>query len=497
MKKLILPAAILLCSPSAWASTSYGALSNFDVVNDTGETCYGFEIEIEDAHSTDVGYTYDYNHYGAPKIREDLTNPAHPKTFVRYEGAIGSASAFTNAALPGSIAPTDGHQCTNPGVNLGCEHFGVGYYGSGLVRYFWLVQDPANPGNLARGPVVNVAAPVWTYIPPVVPADPGLPIIPAQVQAVIAAPEPPEIIVKEFGDAVWVKEIRTQSHNHNKVKLEELVSDDPADPNDKNWANGEPDEVEVEWEIKQTEFAKADGGPNGKMAGAPEPLENGDEIITRRYEFYKYIGPFDAETNEALCDSWKDVWTPAQLDKLKAECKDADGQALPLIGDYIGAQMVGFDAAAPLGLINQIQDGDVSEAYPDRSVVQGGNTPYATKLLAGKLPDGLNIDSASGVLSGAPSKKGRYNFTLEATDLDGTKVNKAYSVNIVGPVQAIPGDFDSDEDVDRNDVNLLKARYGQNVAPGDPADLNGDGRINVLDFVKETTLCTRPRCAIN
>src|SRR5687767_15223332 len=41
----------LLCTAPASASTAYGTLNNFDVFNDTGVSCHGFEIEIEDARS--------------------------------------------------------------------------------------------------------------------------------------------------------------------------------------------------------------------------------------------------------------------------------------------------------------------------------------------------------------------------------------------------------------------------------------------------------------
>lgn len=62
--------AALLASLTAnlQASTAYGSLSNFDVVNDTGGKCYGFEIELDDVVSTSITYTYDYNHYGRPTI---------------------------------------------------------------------------------------------------------------------------------------------------------------------------------------------------------------------------------------------------------------------------------------------------------------------------------------------------------------------------------------------------------------------------------------------
>jgi len=165
----------------AIASTSYGDLNNFDVFNDTGTDCHGFEIELDDVHSTDITYTYDYNHYGTPKITEDNSDAAHPKVFVRYAAKYNSATSSFSAytAVPATPpAATDGHQCTNPSVNFGCEHFGVGYYGAPtVVRYNWLIENPSAPGTLIHGPAVNVATPSWTYYPPA----------PAQVAQVQAA----------------------------------------------------------------------------------------------------------------------------------------------------------------------------------------------------------------------------------------------------------------------------------------------------------------------
>src|SRR6185503_8141829 len=237
-----------------------GDLNNFDVFNDTGSNCHGFEIELDDIHSTDITYTYDYNHYGAPAITEDNADPAHPKVFVRYAAKYNSAtSTFSAYTMVPATPPaaTNGHECTNPAVNIGCEHFGVGHYGAPtVVRYNWLIENPSAPGTLIHGPAVNVATPSWTYYPPA-PAQP----VP-QVQAVILAPPPPPAPVYEFGDAVWVKSIVTTSHSSRVVELRHLVSDDPNDQNDENWANGEPDEVEVEWRILQTEFNNPNGANN-------------------------------------------------------------------------------------------------------------------------------------------------------------------------------------------------------------------------------------------
>ncbi len=150
---LLAVSALLVAPRGAHAQTVIGDLNNFDTLNDTGQTCYGFEIEIDGARATDITYTFDWNHYGAPRIAEDISDPANPKVFVRYEstknsdGTWGAAGSFTNTALP-TVVPPQGHTCTDPSVNEGCEHFGVGYYGTPqAVKYHWLVDD--NAGGLA------------------------------------------------------------------------------------------------------------------------------------------------------------------------------------------------------------------------------------------------------------------------------------------------------------------------------------------------------------
>ena len=74
----------LLAGQTARASIAYGSINNFDTVNDTGHECHGFEIELEDCHSTDITYTYNYNHYGVPDISEDNSVAGHPKCVIRW-----------------------------------------------------------------------------------------------------------------------------------------------------------------------------------------------------------------------------------------------------------------------------------------------------------------------------------------------------------------------------------------------------------------------------
>jgi hypothetical protein len=430
----------LLASQSIRASIAYGSINNFDTVNDTGHECHGFEIEIEDCHSTDITYTYNYNHYGAPRIEQDDTDPLHPKCRIRWESkknTNGTWAAYT--AIPsGPINPTNGHMFTNPSVNFGGEHFGVGYrVPATVVKYNWLIDNGA--GVLVHGGTVQVSTPTFTYYPPVV----GNPA-PPRVQAVIAPPPPPVPPVKQFGKAVWVKEIKTTTHNNKEIKLRELVSDDPIDPNDKNWANGEPDEVEVEWRILQKRNIPG-GGVNDELVAAPEDLPNGDEVVTRRYEFYKYTGPLDAESDEAMADS-------VDADDIHGTgmrtynhhmvggewvTVTEDMATKVVVGDFTGSQMAAVDVDAPIGLIDHVGEGRINTAFAARTVVIEGGSPFAS-LLEGALPAGMTFDDVTGVLEGTPTVSGSFQFKITASDGINPDVSKNYTLLIAAAGVALP-----------------------------------------------------------
>ena len=443
--RTIVPLSLLLSlalTPSAQASIAYGSINNFDTVNDTGETCHGFEIEIDDVHSKDITYTYDYNHYGVPKITEDGTDPLHPKVIIRYESGKkpdGTWAAFTSIPA-GPITPTDGHQFTNPSVNFGGEHFGVGFYGTpSAVKYNWLKDD--GTGKLTYAGAVNISTPAFAYAPPA-----GG--VAAQVRAAIVPP--PEVHALEFGVASWVKETRTSSHNNKKVELKDLVSEDPNDPNAKNWKNGEPDEVEVEWQLFQTDFNANKGGANGEIDGANEDLKHGDEVITRRYDFYKYVGPIDPESGEALADTvGPDGIHGVGIANINGV--DVDLSTVVVVGDYIGAQMAGFDAQGKIGLIDHLQDGDINVPYVERTIVVGGVAPVVTTM-TGALPNGMSFNKVTGFLSGTPKASGLFAFTIHSTDAKGGNVTTTFSLTIKAKAVLISGIIDLD-----NCTNLVQA----------------------------------------
>ena len=423
--------AVALSLGTAQASIAYGSINNFDTVNDTGHEGHGFEIEIEDCHSTDITYTYNYNHYGAPRIEQDDSVPGHPKCRIRWESkknADGSWAAYT--AIPaGPISPTNGHMFTNPGVNFGGEHFGVGYrVPATVVRYHWLIDNGA--GALVHGGAVQVSTPSFTYYPPVV-GGPALP----QVQAVIVPPPPPVPEPLEFGKAVWVKEIRTTTHNNNEVKLRDLVSDDPDDANDKNWRNGEPDEVEAEWQILQKDYHKVDA-PNNKLVAAAEDLPGGDEVVTRRYEFFKYVGPLDNETGEAMCQNVGPDGIHGEGVKI-INGVSVDLSTVIVVGDFTGSQMAAVEVDAPVGLIDHVGEGRINVPFAARSVVVEGSLPF-TATRDGLLPPGMTFNEVTGILSGTPTASGEFAFKITASDGVNPDVSKNYTLRIAAAGADLP-----------------------------------------------------------
>ena len=175
----------LAISPSVATAAVIGFLGNFDVINDTGQTAYGFEIELEGLHSSDItdvfggpgrgfptGRGFDpatsVERYGAPSVT-DYTNGAIFGTRVTYSALWDGTNWDYNT--PSGNVVTPGDNCwSGGGIGYGpstsCDHFGVGTIGNPTkTTYSWLHES--SPGVLtnANG-VVQLPAPVWNVIPP-------------------------------------------------------------------------------------------------------------------------------------------------------------------------------------------------------------------------------------------------------------------------------------------------------------------------------------------
>jgi hypothetical protein len=293
-------ALVSLMANPAGATSTFGSLGNFDAVNDTGHVAHGFEIDLEGIHASDVtdtfgglgrGFSPTVERYGAPTITEYSSSSGFG-TRVTYQANLSGAPTSWIGTPTGSYT-TPGESCwTGGGSGYGpstpCDHFGVGLKANPTkTTYNWLVE--ATPGSSTlTGALSNVLAPTWTVTPqapsPGNPAPP--PVVVAQIQA---PPADPFAAEPQFGTALWVKVFSTELDGP--VGLPQLVGDNAL-------VQQAAGHTETEWQLLQTD-------PGNPLSGI---LDNGGaaavgaaaEAVLRRYEFYKYIGAYNAVDNQAL-----------------------------------------------------------------------------------------------------------------------------------------------------------------------------------------------------
>ncbi len=96
---------------------------------------------------------------------------------------------------------------------------------------------------------------------------------------------------------------------------------------------------------------------------------------------------------------------------------------------------VSITVVSPLTLAGGPQpDGIVGVAYTTSLAAAGGSTPYSWSIAAGALPPGLGISATTGVISGTPTTKGTFAFTVQVKDSLGATATAAVSININSPL---------------------------------------------------------------
>ena len=74
--------------------------------------------------------------------------------------------------------------------------------------------------------------------------------------------------------------------------------------------------------------------------------------------------------------------------------------------------------------------GIVGKPYNRTLIAMGGIPPYIWSITSGNLPDGLNLNSSTGVISGLPTTEGSYNFVVQTTDTVASTAIKNLSIII-------------------------------------------------------------------
>ncbi len=320
-------------APATGSAAVLGFLGNFDVVNDTGKTAHGFEIDLEGVHASDItdtfggagrGFPSTVERYGAPVITDTATGAR-----VVYEAQFtaGTWGAGTPDISTKPTFTTGGESCWTGGL-LGygaatpCDHFGVGTRVTpNKTVYSWLTESNT-PGVLTNG-VVNLPAPVFIVTPPP-PPPAGQPPAPPVVAVQVVAPVLPELNAL-WGTPVWAKVVTTTMELNAPVGLEELVGNGPKVPMAKS-------EMETEWHLLQMDPGNPNAVGNELNLGGNGPVGKHAESVVRRIEFFKYAGSLSAEGEATPING--DSATPAAGD----------------LGTFIGDQNVGVNlgvAAVP------------------------------------------------------------------------------------------------------------------------------------------------------
>jgi len=443
----------LAAPAAAQAVTLFGTLSNFDIVNDTGQEAYGFEIELDGISG--VGYSFSANRYGTPR-----TIPFSGGTYVRYganwdtiqqqwvqanQDPAQLIGAGPGTAVVTNITPTAGHQCVYWLPNYatsGCDHFGLvlPYYSPQptqvVYHWLWANPDPAHAGEFVyAGTGIAPASPTASApIPP--PPPPAVPVVlipqpvfavpPAQPNVVVAqieAPKPPRPDL-QFGDATWVKVFKTELPRE--VRLEELQGDNPA------VVPVDPAQVETAWKLLQH-------NPHNPASGSSllknqSQVGGGSHAVVRRYEFYKFTGTYDPVDHGAIC---ADVVCNAP----------ADGE----LGAYIGANMAAANIGNPSVTVTNVGGGTVSGGLlgAKKTPLSCGNVcsvPFNLQdvvVLTAKPPSNGVFTGWQGACSGAQPT-----CTLTVTDEMAVKANFAtpftlsVSRNSTGTVASAPAGID-------------------------------------------------------
>ena len=117
-------------------------------------------------------------------------------------------------------------------------------------------------------------------------------------------------------------------------------------------------------------------------------------------------------------------------------------------------------------------------------VATGGTPPYTYTL--SPIPNGLNFNAATQLLTGIPNTPGTTNVTYTVTDTTGDSATLNFTITVIEedvPAED-PLDVNSDGEVTVIDLAIVALSYGIQVPDGIslPADVNDDGTVDLSDL---------------
>ena len=92
-------------------------------------------------------------------------------------------------------------------------------------------------------------------------------------------------------------------------------------------------------------------------------------------------------------------------------------------------QPVRINVASRLAIVTlRLRAGKVARPFKAKLATIGGVLPKKWKITGGKLPRGVRLNTALGVLLGTPRKEGTYRFTVEVVDALGVASTKTLTL---------------------------------------------------------------------
>ncbi len=74
------------------------------------------------------------------------------------------------------------------------------------------------------------------------------------------------------------------------------------------------------------------------------------------------------------------------------------------------------------------------QSYTAQLQASGGTSPLKWEIVKGKLPDGLQLDAATGMLAGAPTGVAEARFTVQVTDSAGQTAEREFQLRSLPPL---------------------------------------------------------------
>jgi uncharacterized repeat protein (TIGR01451 family) len=136
-----------------------------------------------------------------------------------------------------------------------------------------------------------------------------------------------------------------------------------------------------------------------------------------------YVGYTDCMIQfDYMTEDWELLW---EIDDLVIK-----GIYGPLCSSLTCCPTITIDPA-------ELPDGLLGVYYEQTVTGIGGTAPYTYTISSGGLPNGLTLNSTTGVISGIPTSTGDFSFSVVSSDANGCQGQQSYSLSITCPTITI------------------------------------------------------------